>query len=83
MTLPGFPNEVVDSVLLGLTCKLVCGRMVKQTWVTVFDHKNVLNLKKVKLAQATVNSPVGYIVCIKLCLLKGTDSEYLLSEYLS
>ena len=80
MTLPGFPNEVVDSVLLGLT---MCGRMVKQTWVTVFDHKNVLNLKKVKLAQATVNSPVGYIVCIKLCLLKGTDSKYLLSEYLS
>ena len=52
MMLPGFPTEVIDSVLLGSTCS-VCGGMVKQNWVTAFDHKtDVLNLKKVKLAQA-------------------------------
>ena len=55
MTLPGFPTEVIDSVLLRSTFS-VCGGMVKQNWVTAFDHKtDVLNLKKVKLAQATVN----------------------------
>ena len=55
MMLPCFPTEVIDSVLLGSTCS-VCGGMVKQNWVTAFDHKtDVLNLKEVKLAQATVN----------------------------
>ena len=63
---PVFPqSEVIDSVLLGSTCS-VCGGMVKQNWVTAFDHKtDVLNLKKVKLARAwlLINySPVRFIV---------------------
>ena len=80
MTLPGFPTEVIDSVLLGSTCS-VCGGMVKQNWVTASDHKtDVLNLNWHRLLLINY-SPVKFIVCI--CLLKATDSEYLLSEYLS
>ena len=46
MMLPDFPTEVIDSLLLGSTCS-VCGGMVKQNWVTAFDHKtDVLNLKE-------------------------------------
>lgn len=44
--LPDFPTQVIDSLLLGSTCS-VCGGMVKQNWVTAFDHKtDVLNLKE-------------------------------------